>query len=183
MSLLLQPRFQRFSALSVRLWVLSRAAGGILHGTHSSAPNSIASILTMKCHIKANLLNRTFVADPPLHMWYHWHSMLKLSPLIAVLLTHIAMAAVHWDQMSVKHTWNAVPANWESLGNTTVGTMIKLHIALKPNQENALIDALSDVSNPRHPRYVLLTTPPLAPLSTCPAPFQIWSISFKGTSC
>ena len=74
-------------------------------------------------------------------MWYHWLSALYL--LIAVLLADSATAALHWDEMTVKDTWNAIPANWESLGNTTAGAMVELHIALKPDWESALIDALS----------------------------------------
>ena len=91
-------------------------------------------------------------------MWYHLLSALYF--LIAVLLADFAMAALHWDEMTVKHTWNAVPANWESQGNTTTGAMIKLHIALKPDRESALIDALSEISNPGHSRHVLLTLLP-----------------------
>jgi len=36
--------------------------------------------------------------------------------------------------------------------------MIDLRIALKPHSENALIDALYEVSKPGHPKYVLFTT-------------------------
>ncbi|KAH9037064.1 subtilisin-like protein [Lactarius pseudohatsudake] len=58
-----------------------------------------------------------------------------------------------WDNMHIKHSWNAVPRNWESLGHPPSGTIIDLYIALKPNRENALIDALYEVSEPGHPRY------------------------------
>jgi hypothetical protein len=61
-----------------------------------------------------------------------------------------------WDDMQVKHTWNSVPANWESLGHPPAGTTIDLHIALKPHHESALIDALYEVSDPRLPTHVLL---------------------------
>ena len=82
-----------------------------------------------------------------------------LSFLIAVILANLVIPAIHWDEMLVKHTWNAVPVNWESLGNTAAGTIIDLHIALKPDRERALVDALSEVSNPRHPRHAHLITP------------------------
>ena len=72
-----------------------------------------------------------------------------------------------WDDMQVKHNWSTVPANWESLGHPPAGTTIKLYISVKPKQESALIDALSEVSNPSHPRHVLLTPPPLVPSFTC----------------
>ncbi|KAH9009682.1 subtilisin-like protein [Lactarius pseudohatsudake] len=58
-----------------------------------------------------------------------------------------------WDNMHIKHSWNAVPTNWVSLGRPPSGTTIDLYIALKPNRENALIDALYEVSEPGHPRY------------------------------
>ena len=109
---------------------------------------------------------------------YHW--LFALSFLTAVLLADFTTAAVRWDEMRIKHAWNTVPANWESLGNTTSSAMMNLYIALKPDRESALIDALSEVSNPRHPRRVLLTTPPLAPVFTFPraTPFQIWHVPF-----
>ena len=107
----------------------------------------------------------------------HWLSMLSF--LIALLLARadFVAAVVNWDEIRVMHTWNAIPANWESLGNTTDGARINLHIEIQPNRESALIDTLFEVSNPTHPRHVL-ATPTLAPLFTCVAPFQIWSISF-----
>ncbi|KAH8985670.1 subtilisin-like protein [Lactarius akahatsu] len=55
--------------------------------------------------------------------------------------------------MHIKHSWNAVPNNWVSLGRPPSGTTIDLYIALKPHRENALINALYEVSEPGHPRY------------------------------
>ncbi|KAH8997661.1 subtilisin-like protein [Lactarius hatsudake] len=55
--------------------------------------------------------------------------------------------------MHIKHSWNAVPTNWVSLGRPPSGTTIDLYIALKPNRENALIDALYEA---RPPPLVLL---------------------------
>ena len=95
-----------------------------------------------------------------------------LSFIIAVLLANFATAAVNWDGMPVKHAWDDIPAIWKSLGNTAAGATIKLHIALKPRQESALVDTLSEVSNPIHPRHVLFTLHPLVPLFTCAAPFR-----------
>ena len=91
-------------------------------------------------------------------MWYPWLSMLSF--LIAMLLADFATAAANWDEVLIKHTWNAIPANWESLGNATAGATINLYIALKPNRESALIDALSEVSNPENPKHVLLIALP-----------------------
>ncbi|KAH9160219.1 subtilisin-like protein [Lactarius sanguifluus] len=59
----------------------------------------------------------------------------------------------HWDDIQIKHSWNAVPKNWVSLGQPPFGTTIDLYIALKPQRENALVDALYEVSEPGHPRY------------------------------
>jgi hypothetical protein len=109
-------------------------------------------------------------------MQYHWFS--ALSFIIAVLLFDFVTPLEPWDDMQVKHTWHVVPVNWESLGDPPAGAKLNLHIALKPQREIALVDALSEVSDPRHPRHVLLTTP-LAPLFMCAAaPFQIWCIPF-----
>lgn len=59
-----------------------------------------------------------------------------------------------WDRMTVKHAWNAVPENWECLGHPQADSTIDLYLALKPHDENVLIDVLHEVSNPRHPKYV-----------------------------
>ncbi|KAF8264651.1 peptidase S8/S53 domain-containing protein [Lactarius quietus] len=58
-----------------------------------------------------------------------------------------------WDVIHVKHTWNAIPDNWESLGCPPAGTTIDLYVALKPHYENALIRSLYEVSDPSHPKY------------------------------
>ncbi|KAF8272433.1 peptidase S8/S53 domain-containing protein [Lactarius quietus] len=58
-----------------------------------------------------------------------------------------------WGDKRVKHAWKTTPDNWESLGPPPAGTTIDLYIALKPHRESALIDALIEVSNPRHQKY------------------------------
>ncbi|KAF8257577.1 subtilisin-like protein [Lactarius quietus] len=73
--------------------------------------------------------------------------------LTGIVGDHSTLPTPLWDNMQVKHTWNAVPENWECLGPPPSGTTIDLHIALKPHRENALIDALYEVSDPRNPRY------------------------------
>ena len=65
-----------------------------------------------------------------------------------------------WDDMRVKHAWDAVPAKWESLGPPPAGITIDLYVALKPHNENILIDTLYKVSDPSHPRQVLPNTSP-----------------------
>ncbi|KAH8994947.1 subtilisin-like protein [Lactarius akahatsu] len=55
------------------------------------------------------------------------------------------LPAPRWDNMRVKHAWEAVPENWESLGIPSVGTTINLHLALKPRRE--------EVSSPGHSKH------------------------------
>ncbi|KAI9437559.1 subtilisin-like protein [Lactarius indigo] len=65
-----------------------------------------------------------------------------------------------WNDIHVKHTWDSVPMNFESVGNPSAGTTFDLHIALNPRHESALIDALYEVSTPGHTKHVLFDTPP-----------------------
>ncbi|KAH9160873.1 Pro-kumamolisin, activation domain-containing protein [Lactarius sanguifluus] len=97
-------------------------------------------------------------------MRYRWITVLSL--LSTVPLGGIA--ASPWDDMRSKHSWNTIPENWESLGFPTADTMIDLYIALKPYRENALIDALNEVSDPRHPRHVSSTIHSLRMFSRVP---------------
>ena len=78
--------------------------------------------------------------------------------LAAISLSSLTkpLSPPHWDNMHTKHSWNAIPENWEYFGHPPNGTTIDLYVALKPHRENALIDALYKVSDPNHPRYVSL---------------------------
>ncbi|KAH9056347.1 subtilisin-like protein [Lactarius vividus] len=71
--------------------------------------------------------------------------------IIAIGLRGLATFA-RWDDVKAKHAWNSVPDNWKTLGHPPAGTTIDLHIALKAQNENALIDALYQVSSPGHPK-------------------------------
>ncbi|KAH9029311.1 subtilisin-like protein [Lactarius deliciosus] len=82
-------------------------------------------------------------------MRYRWIPILFL--LSAVPLGGIATSP--WDDMRSKHSWKTIPENWECSGLPTADTVIDLYIALKPYHENALVDALNEVSDPRHTRY------------------------------
>ncbi|KAH9024692.1 subtilisin-like protein [Lactarius pseudohatsudake] len=84
-------------------------------------------------------------------MRYHW--LYVLSFLTATPLANFATPLAPWGDMRVKHAWSSVPANWETLGCPSAGTTIDLYIALNPRHDNALIDALYEVSDPKHPRY------------------------------
>ncbi|KAH9167304.1 Pro-kumamolisin, activation domain-containing protein [Lactarius sanguifluus] len=85
---------------------------------------------------------------------HYYHCISVLSVLATGLLGGLAKPlSPPWDDMHIKHSWNAVPRNWESLGHPPPGTTIDLYIALKPRRENALVGALYEVSEPGHPRY------------------------------
>ncbi|KAI0048738.1 subtilisin-like protein [Auriscalpium vulgare] len=78
---------------------------------------------------------------------------LPLSVLAAVPLTLASPLAPRWDDFKVKHAWHDVPRNWKCEGPAPAGTTIDLRIALKPHRENALVDALYEVSSPQHAKY------------------------------
>ena len=91
----------------------------------------------------------------------------------AVPLYDLATPVVPWDDMKINHTWNVTPVNWETLGHPSAGSTIDINIVLKPYRESALIDAVSEISDPKHSRHGHLTIPPLAPSFTCAfAPFR-----------
>ena len=100
-------------------------------------------------------------------MRFHWPHALSLLTTV-ILPTAFATPSEPWHDIKVKHSWNSVPINWESQGHPPSGALITLYIALKPERESALIDALTEVSNPKHPRYAL-TTHPLGAVFTCAA--------------
>lgn len=105
-------------------------------------------------------------------MRYHTHSVmfiLVLGPL-SILATPFPSP---WDDIHVKHKWNSVPVNWQNLGHPPADTTIDLHIALKAQDENAMIDALYEVSSPGHPKCVLSVSVPYTqyPLSCTLTPW------------
>ncbi|KAH9031414.1 subtilisin-like protein [Lactarius deliciosus] len=83
---------------------------------------------------------------------------MRFYPLLSVFafrpLSSLATPfASHWDDLRPKHTWNSVPENWQNMGHPPADTTIDLHIALKAKNDNALIDALIEVSSPGHPKH------------------------------
>ncbi|KAH9022850.1 peptidase S8/S53 domain-containing protein [Lactarius pseudohatsudake] len=85
-----------------------------------------------------------------------YHLISVISVLAVILYGSLAKPfSPRWDDMRIKHSWNAVPENWESLGNPLRGTTIDLYVALKAHRENALIDTL----------------------------YQIWQILIQGAGC
>ncbi|KAH8994285.1 subtilisin-like protein [Lactarius akahatsu] len=86
----------------------------------------------------------------------HCLTLFVLSTLAAGLLGGLATPlklAPRWNETKVKHAWHTIPENWVDLGHPSAGTTIDLHLALKSHDENALIDALYEISDPNHPRY------------------------------
>ncbi|KAH9003625.1 subtilisin-like protein [Lactarius hatsudake] len=82
-----------------------------------------------------------------------FHPLSVLSIIAIGPLSGLATFAPRWDDVKAKHTWNSIPENWQNLGHPPSGTTMNLHIALKAQNENALIDVLYQVSNPGHPKY------------------------------
>ncbi|KAH9031406.1 subtilisin-like protein [Lactarius deliciosus] len=83
-----------------------------------------------------------------------FHPLSVLSVLAFGSLSGLATPfASHWDDLRPKHSWNSVPENWQNTGHPPADTTIDLHIALKAKNENALIDALIEVSSPGHPKH------------------------------
>jgi hypothetical protein len=87
---------------------------------------------------------------PPLTM--HWLSL--LSVLAAAPIGLANPVAPRWDDVEVKHTWGSIPEKWEHHSQPHDSVTIDLRIALKPQRENALIDALYEVSDPDHQKCV-----------------------------
>ncbi|KAH9062430.1 subtilisin-like protein [Lactarius vividus] len=76
-----------------------------------------------------------------------YHLILVLSVLATVLLGSLAKPfSPRWDDIRIMHSWNAVPGNWENLGNPPDGTTIDLYVALKAHRKNALVDTLYQVA-------------------------------------
>ncbi|KAI9442650.1 subtilisin-like protein [Lactarius indigo] len=71
------------------------------------------------------------------------HLISVLSALTTIPLASLAKPFLpRWDDMRTHHSWDAVPENWESLGDPLNGTTIDLYVALKAHRANALIDTL-----------------------------------------
>jgi tripeptidyl-peptidase-1 len=82
-------------------------------------------------------------------LWFSVLSILATFPV--VLATPIASL---WNDIKVKHSWSTIPGKWECLGHPPADATIDLRVALKPHRKNALIDALYEVSDPTHAKYV-----------------------------
>ena len=86
--------------------------------------------------------------------------LLSGSVLTAALINSLKTTPTSaWEKMLVKHMWDVIPDNWVTLGHPPDATTIDFHISLRPNRENALIDALYEVSQPGYPKHVLFTIP------------------------
>ena len=111
-----------------------------------------------------------------------YHRIFLLPALAALSLVGLATPlSPRWDDMLSKHSWSAVPENWEFSRLPPTGTTIDLYVALKPHRENSLIDALYEVSTPGHPKYLFPITPFLTHVLTCP--LQISCPQIQGADC
>ena len=102
----------------------------------------------------------------PLSLRYISFSLVMRYPQIFVAFVLVAVPLVilatphslHWDKMRSKHSWSAIPEDWECSGTPPIGTTLNLHVALKPRREKALIHALYEVSTPGNPKYTFSVT-------------------------
>jgi tripeptidyl-peptidase I len=78
----------------------------------------------------------------------HWFSILSVFATVPIGVAN--PIARWWDDMRVKHSWGSIPEKWEYHGHPPDPATIDLRVALKPHRENALVDALYEVSNPEH---------------------------------
>jgi hypothetical protein len=110
----------------------------------------------------------------------YWLSVLSVTVLVATLGLATPLSSL-WDDMRSKHSWGSIPKKWECQGHPPVGTSINLRIALKPYRESALIDALYEVSDPNHSKYV--STPLLLCVYIQYVALQLRCASVQGASC
>ena len=87
----------------------------------------------------------------PYHLFSLWLPFIFAAGLVAGFTTPLTQ---RWEGKIVKHSWNAVPQYWESLGHPPANSTIDLYFSLKPQHENALSDTFHQVSDPRHAKYV-----------------------------
>ncbi|KAH8983902.1 subtilisin-like protein [Lactarius hatsudake] len=90
------------------------------------------------------------------------HLIPVLSLIAAILLGSLAKPfSPRWDNMRIKHSWNAVPENWSALAIHLAASPSTSTLHSRPTARNALIDTLHQVSDPNHPRRVFSATPSL----------------------
>ncbi|KAF8257993.1 peptidase S8/S53 domain-containing protein [Lactarius quietus] len=78
---------------------------------------------------------------------------LRSAQALAALASLVTALSPHWHDMRTKHAWPAVPHEWEWVGRPQADTTFDLYVVLKSHRENALIDALYEVSTPGHLKY------------------------------
>ena len=113
--------------------------------------------------------------------WILVVSVIVLTVLSAALAFHATRSLPPWENMLIKHKWDAIPEDWVSLGQPPNDMTIKLHIALKANSESALNDVLLEVSHPRHAKHVLFTD--TLKFEVYSHFLQIWDAPITGADC
>lgn len=68
-----------------------------------------------------------------------------------------------WGDAYIKRSSDAVPSDWDSLGEPFAGTTNNIYTVLEQQHENVLIE----VRYPGHPKHVLSTSPPRTHLHLC----------------
>jgi tripeptidyl-peptidase-1 len=86
----------------------------------------------------------------------YYHRIFVLYILAAALsgLSLVTALTPDWHEIRTKHSWPTTPNDWEWVGPPKTDTTIDLYVALKSHREDALIDALYEVSTPEHPKQV-----------------------------
>ena len=64
--------------------------------------------------------------------YYCWLSVLSF--LAAGHIADFVTPPIPWHDMRAKHTWRAVPANWESLGHLPASTTIDHSTQARPQE-------------------------------------------------
>ncbi len=78
-------------------------------------------------------------------MRYHLIILISVLPVLAAISLDglVKPLSPRWDDIHVKHSWNAVQENWGSLRRPPDGTTIDLHVSPRPDPENASVPALA----------------------------------------
>ncbi|KAH9973600.1 subtilisin-like protein [Lactifluus volemus] len=83
----------------------------------------------------------------------YWLSVLSILTAVSSGLAIPSASESIWDDLRVKHSWVTLPKKWNWLSYPPANTTIDLRIALKPRNEDALVDELYQISDPNHPKY------------------------------
>lgn len=88
----------------------------------------------------------------------HWSFVLLLgaAPPLGVIAN--PSATKRWSDLVEKHSWAEIPRGWEHVRSPDPEHILEMRIGLKQNRIDELIDSLYQISDPKHDRYVLLSS-------------------------